>query len=42
MMQAVGRRYVGYVNDSLGRTGTLREGRYKSCLVDSERYEKVL
>lgn len=38
MMQAVGRRYVRYVNDSLGRTGTLWEGRYKSCLVDSERY----
>ncbi|NZA26113.1 transposase, partial [Luteimonas sp. SJ-92] len=29
MMQAVGRRYVRYVNDSSGRTGTLWEGRYK-------------
>lgn len=38
MMQTVGRRYVRYINDSLGRTGTLWEGRYKSCLVDSERY----
>lgn len=38
MMQTVGRRYVRYVNDALGRTGTLWEGRYKSCLVDSERY----
>lgn len=38
MMQAVGRRYVRYVNDGLGRTGTLWEGRYKSCLVDSEQY----
>ncbi|WP_447940135.1 transposase [Pseudoxanthomonas mexicana] len=38
MMQAVGRRYVRYVNDTIGRTGTLWEGRYKSSLVDSERY----
>lgn len=38
MMQAVGRRYVRYVNDALGRTGTLWEGRYKSCLVGSEGY----
>ena len=38
MMQALGRRYVRYVNDSLKRTGTLWEGRYKSSLVDSERY----
>ena len=38
MMQAVGRRYVRYINDALHRTGTLWEGRYKSCLVDSESY----
>lgn len=38
MMQSLGRRYVRYVNDSIGRTGTLWEGRYKSSLVDSERY----
>ena len=38
MMQAVGRRYVRYVNDSAGRTGTLWEGRYKASLVDDERY----
>lgn len=38
MMQSVGRRYVRYVNDSLSRTGTLWEGRYKSSMVDSERY----
>jgi len=38
MMQAVGRRYVRYINDSSGRTGTLWEGRYKASLVDSERY----
>lgn len=38
MMQAVGRRYVRYVNDSIRRSGTLWEGRYKASLVDSERY----
>ena len=38
LMQAVGRRYVRYINDTLGRSGTLWEGRYKSCLVDNERY----
>jgi putative transposase len=38
VMQALGRTYVRHVNDTLGRTGTLWEGRYKSCLVDSERY----
>ncbi len=37
-MQALGRRYVRYVNDRYHRTGTLWEGRYKSCLVDSEDY----
>lgn len=38
MMQTVGRRYVRYINDAIDRTGTLWEGRYKSSLVDSERY----
>lgn len=38
MMQLLGRRYVPYVNKTYQRTGTLWEGRYKSCLVDSERY----
>lgn len=38
MMQAVGRRYVRYVNDTCGRTGTLWEGRYRSSLVDDEHY----
>jgi putative transposase len=37
-MQDLGRRYVGYVNHSYRRTGTLWEGRYKSSLVDSEHY----
>ncbi len=38
MMQAVGRRYVRLFNDSHGRTGTLWEGRYKSALIQTERY----
>lgn len=38
MMQALGRRYVRYFNDTHGRSGTLWEGRYKSALVQTERY----
>ena len=38
MMQSVGRSYVGYVNHTYERTGTLWEGRYKSTLVNSEQY----
>lgn len=37
-MRRVGARYVPYFNWKHGRTGTLWEGRYKSCLVKSERY----
>jgi hypothetical protein len=37
-MQAVGRRYVRWFNDARGRTGTLWEGRYKSTLIQTERY----
>lgn len=38
MMQSLGRRYVRAFNARHGRTGTLWEGRYKSCLVDSDGY----
>ncbi|MBK7548922.1 MAG: transposase [Rhodoferax sp.] len=38
MMQAVGRSYVRYFNDLQGRTGTLWEGRYKSTLIQTDRY----
>jgi len=38
MMQSVGRRYVQYFNYQYQRSGTLWEGRYKSCLVQAERY----
>ena len=38
MMQAVGRSYVRYFNHRHGRTGTLWEGRYRSTLIETERY----
>ena len=38
VMQSLGRRYVRYVNDRYRRTGTLWEGRYKACLVQSNEY----
>ncbi|MBN8432170.1 transposase [Microbulbifer salipaludis] len=38
MMQALGRIYVRYFNREYRRSGTLWEGRYKSCLVESEGY----
>lgn len=37
-MQGVGRRYVRYFNARYARTGTLWEGRYKSTLIQAERY----
>jgi putative transposase len=38
MMQSLGRQYVRYFNYTYRRTGTLWEGRYKSCIVDSDEY----
>jgi putative transposase len=38
LMQAQGRQYVGQFNARHGRTGTLWEGRFKSCLVDNDAY----
>ena len=38
MMQALGSCYVPYVNRSYDRTGTLWQGRFKSCLIDTETY----
>ena len=38
MMQAVGRAYVRYFNLRHHRSGTLWEGRYRSNLIESERY----
>jgi len=38
MIQSLGRRYVRYINTAYRRTGTLWEGRFKSSVVQSERY----
>jgi len=37
-MHRAGLRYVGHVNRRHGRTGTLFEGRFRSSLVQTERY----
>lgn len=37
-MQSMTNRYVRYFNTGRKRTGTIWEGRFKSCLVDSENY----
>lgn len=37
-MQSVANRYVRYYNAKHQRTGTIWEGRFKSCLVDSDNY----
>ena len=38
MMQSIGRRYVQYFNRTYQRSGTLWEGRFRSCLVQDELY----
>ncbi len=38
LLQAVGRRYVRYVNRKYARTGTLWEGRFRSSPLDSDGY----
>jgi putative transposase len=38
LLMSLGRRYVQYINRSYRRTGTLWDSRYKSSLVDAERY----
>jgi putative transposase len=38
LMKHLGQRYAQYVNRRYGRTGTLWEGRYRSCLTQSESY----
>ncbi len=38
MMQSLGRHYVRYFNHTYRRTGTLWEGRFKSCVVDADKY----
>lgn len=38
LMRNLGQRYVQYFNRRYQRSGTLWEGRFRSCLVDSARY----
>ena len=38
LMQTLGRHYVRYFNYTYKRTGTLWEGRFKSCVVDADNY----
>lgn len=38
LMKAVGQRYVQYVNRAYDRSGTLWEGRFRSCLVQDDAY----
>ena len=38
MMQALGRRYVRYINHEYRRTGTLWEGRFKAALIETDAY----
>ena len=38
MMKNLGQRFVQYINRSYHRTGTLWEGRFKSCIAQEDRY----
>lgn len=38
MMKALGQRYVQYVNRTYRRSGTLWEGRFRSCLTQDDSY----
>jgi putative transposase len=38
LMKNLGQRYVQYVNRSRERSGTLWEGRFRSCIAQSDRY----
>src|SRR5262245_33428556 len=38
LIMSLGRRYVQYINRKYGRTGTLWDSRYKSCLIETESY----
>ena len=38
LMKHLGQRYVQHVNRTYRRSGTLWEGRFRSCLTDSEHY----
>lgn len=38
MMKSLGQRYVQYINRTYGRSGTLWEGRFKSCITQEDNY----
>jgi len=38
LMKGLGQRYVQYINRTYRRSGTLWEGRFRSCLVQEEHY----
>ncbi|MET1076447.1 MAG: transposase [Pseudomonas sp.] len=38
LMKGLGQRYVQYINRTYRRSGTLWEGRFRSCLMQEERY----
>ncbi len=38
LFQSMGRRYARFFNDKYQRKGALWESRYKSCLIESDRY----
>lgn len=38
LMKKLGQCYVQYLNHRLGRSGTLWEGRFRSCMVNSDEY----
>ncbi len=38
LMKALGQRYVQYINRQYRRSGTLWEGRYRSCLIQQDAY----
>jgi putative transposase len=38
LMQSIGRDYAGYFNKRYSRTGTIWEGRYRSSVIDTDRY----
>ena len=38
LMQVLNRNYLRYYNNAYGRSGTLWEGRFKSCVVETSRY----
>lgn len=38
LMKSLGQRYVQFINRTYQRSGTLWEGRYRSCLIQEEAY----